>query len=385
MKNTHFYYIFILLFLSCKKDHNTQDTIQLKISSENYHKEIKLSSIIEEAHYIRLETNDECLLGSLIKKIIVTDNKIYILELNTNSIFVFDINGNYIFKINRVGKGPGEYISPGDFQVNEKTGTISVLDVVNKKINYYDAAGNFISDLTFKYRCLSYAFQDDFIYLDRANARYTSNDQDFDHNVYILLKDGKLINKFLPTKKYLENFVFIASSPFLPYKKTINYQGVFDNNIYSFYQDSMSIKYNIDFGKKWPDKKVFTKLLKIKTNNPQVYYNKLKDEGYILHMNFFESDNFMHIYFYEHDIIYNVFFSKNTWKSKGFNLNSYIDDISGIGYDRVYNITNDGKFVSAINASNALKNLDKIDNQDLYPNLEEIDNPIIMLFTLKPF
>jgi len=79
----------------------------------------KFSKFCDSITYIPLETKDSFLIGS-IDKIIVQNNKIFILDKITESIFCFDINGKFLYKIDRKGNGPEEYISIGDFQVNSK-------------------------------------------------------------------------------------------------------------------------------------------------------------------------------------------------------------------------------------------------------------------------
>ena len=78
---------------------------------------IKSSDIITKHTYIKLETSDSSLFGS-VNQIEILNDRIYILDKNkTNSIFIFSIQGEFIKRLGANGNGPGEFIAPQSFKI----------------------------------------------------------------------------------------------------------------------------------------------------------------------------------------------------------------------------------------------------------------------------
>lgn len=70
-------------------------------------------------NFIPLETNDSCLFSE-IREIEIVDNKIYIIDNKRSGLLVFDISGKFITKIGNLGNGPGEYVTPSNFNINKE-------------------------------------------------------------------------------------------------------------------------------------------------------------------------------------------------------------------------------------------------------------------------
>jgi hypothetical protein len=103
------------------------------------------SSVIQSITYIPLETNDNCLIGN-IEKVFYRNNRFYAIDKNvTKSIFVFDAGGKFLWKIDKRGKGPGEYTELLDFDV-DSIGNIYLLDNGAMKIIKYDSLGALITE-----------------------------------------------------------------------------------------------------------------------------------------------------------------------------------------------------------------------------------------------
>jgi hypothetical protein len=90
--------------------------IDIKKNIKNL-KAINLSTIGKQLSYIPLETTPECLIQK-IRKILFSDSFIFISEYS--KLLQFDKNGKFIRQIGSSGTGPGEYISVGDFCIDEQ-------------------------------------------------------------------------------------------------------------------------------------------------------------------------------------------------------------------------------------------------------------------------
>lgn len=86
--------------------------------------------------FIPLETGADNLIGDInIAKI--TDNRIFILDENySKSIQVYTLQGKFISHIGKLGNGPGEYVTPMNFQIDKMSQTVLVNGETGKLIVY---------------------------------------------------------------------------------------------------------------------------------------------------------------------------------------------------------------------------------------------------------
>ena len=73
------------------------------------------SDFIKEIKYIPLETTSGSMVGS-ITNIIIDHHKMYVRD-DKNVVTIFDLNGKYLNTLNRMGRGPEEYLSISDFEI----------------------------------------------------------------------------------------------------------------------------------------------------------------------------------------------------------------------------------------------------------------------------
>lgn len=122
----------------------------ISIASDN--PKIPIDSLIEEIKYIKLETNEENLIG-LISKIIFTDQHIFIADnVMANRIYMFDRNGHFLKKIGSIGNGPGEYLSIDHITLTPDRKKMVVVDDKKSQLLFYDLNGNYIESESTPYR-----------------------------------------------------------------------------------------------------------------------------------------------------------------------------------------------------------------------------------------
>jgi len=108
---------------------NFENNVQIVFKSI----ESQSTSLLKDITFVKLETNDENLLGN-INQIEVFDELIYI--LCDSGLYIFDLLGNFIRSIRCTGNGPGEFLSPYSFWIDED-GFIFVLDrQLNRLLKY---------------------------------------------------------------------------------------------------------------------------------------------------------------------------------------------------------------------------------------------------------
>ena len=64
----------------------------------------------------------------------------------------------FLFKFGSHGNGPGQFNTPCNIAVSEKTGTIAVADYENKRIQLFSSDGNYVRAIKLKNKCSTVAF-----------------------------------------------------------------------------------------------------------------------------------------------------------------------------------------------------------------------------------
>ena len=162
----------------------------------------EMLDMVKSIDYIKLDSSGPI---GVIDKMIVTKDKIYILDCHTaQQIFVFDKTGNLLFRIKNKGRGPKEYISIWDMQVDTIRNEILVNDALARSYLYFST-----DDGTFLRREKGIAN----CYLARIdslsiNLQIPGQDFNDDENWAILVsdKDSVLYKGFTPTPLQDNNF-----------------------------------------------------------------------------------------------------------------------------------------------------------------------------------
>ena len=188
----------------------------------------ELLDMVRQVDYIKLDSSEPI---GVIDKMIVTKDKIYILDCYTaQQIFVFDKTGNLLFRIKNKGRGPKEYLSVADMQVDTIRNEILVNDALARSYLYFST-----NDGTFLRREKGIAN----CYLARIDSLYinlTGVGQDFNDNenwaIIISDKDSVLFKGFEPTP--LQNDDFIINSFTYDRNGNLLYTPVYSDTVYRF-------------------------------------------------------------------------------------------------------------------------------------------------------
>lgn len=140
-------FILLLFFSNCSnKKNNVETTIpsncniyKVEVSTNKNYYDSTINLISDTAFVILKEKKD--IMFSYANKIIEHNNKYFILDKTLRSIVSFKKDGNPITKYGRFGQGPGEYVSPWDFDID--TTGLYILDTNSKKIIHYNEEGSF--------------------------------------------------------------------------------------------------------------------------------------------------------------------------------------------------------------------------------------------------
>ncbi|HPM02860.1 MAG TPA: 6-bladed beta-propeller [Candidatus Cloacimonadota bacterium] len=197
-------------------------------------KEITLSQIADEVSYIQLDNTFP--LDLIISSIKFTNTEIY-LNSRDLGILAFDRNGKFINRIGGIGRGPGEYLGYLTFCVNDKSGTVYVLDIGNV-IKVFSRAGQFIRSFSFKgYGPVieNMVFYDTKLFIQYA-AQYKSSD-------YEWIFCDTLGNVIKKQERHLPEFTnnWGAPYPICIFEKKICYYNGFADTVFSISSDMEEI------------------------------------------------------------------------------------------------------------------------------------------------
>ena len=113
-------------------------------------KPLLLSDIVKDVEYVKLETQDNILIGD-IKQLKRTEKFVFIYSRNQNHVMMFDTSGKFIRKIGRVGQGPGEIANIDFFTVSDNLVFIYPFSR-NGSLTVYDMRDNiFVKEIPLKW------------------------------------------------------------------------------------------------------------------------------------------------------------------------------------------------------------------------------------------
>ena len=199
LKIVIFQTLLVFLFLSCKDNENSKSDDNHEAVPEKIElgkrQPMKISDISSGMKVIKLETSENALLSN-INEIKIFDDSIYVLDVISKAIYVFDFEGNLVRKLQKGGRGPGEYISISDFLIDTTKRQLEIFDKDNMKINIYDLDNfNFKESISLPFNfAFTFHKKDGTYYFQTNNARNSIGENET--NSEVLLYD--------PSKKQLE-------------------------------------------------------------------------------------------------------------------------------------------------------------------------------------
>jgi hypothetical protein len=384
-----FLIIFFLLNVACDNKNKTPISSHIERIKIDplMNKGMLLSDVIEKIEIIPFETHQEGLITE-ITKIRTHNDRIYVLtgSISRMKLLCFDINGHFLFQIGKRGRGPGEYFTLRDFNINIWHQRIELYDIYNDKMIYYDFDGNYINDCEFDRKARAFVLIDSLYYGVFNDGEY----EDLPYNFFISPANSfKVMHEDIPFRQDIDNMNTI--NPFFEFDNNILFSLCLNDTIYKITIEGAKPKYIVDFGKKIPKNVMDKGMMSIVE-----YTNHHDVPGFLT--NLVESEQYLSIsYSFNRNSYANTFYYCKS-KKEGINLNNPVNDFNflpllppmcTIGDDYIsildafhvletYNITK--KNMSAGETINqlAFQELEKIALR-----LNESDNPVMLIYNLK--
>lgn len=396
------YFVLALLLIDCNTKSNSDlSDIYKTIDSSNYqnirlvdNSNYKIDSLkFEDVKYIVLETNENCLIGQ-IKKIKFRRNNIFIYDREiSNSLFMFDMNGKFIRKIGNRGKGPNEYITMEDFDLDDADG-IYIYDQPRCRIIKFNENGENVENINLPIWGVGFGLiTDNLFYIRVANHLFDDNTLG-DMAKYTLFYWDNIKRKIVYAQfpHQGENWLLYGNEKaHSNSQKPTFYKPAYSDNIYELAKSGAILRYSI-----------ITDTERI----PIDELNKMSDEE--AHVASWNGELGVSVTnFYETNSIISCSYYKNKGGKKNFHhyfkskksgkvitgRHDYRTDIIG-GYEPYgsyneyfYNwINNSSNFINAAkNNSSFNKGYGHLSIVNTLKTLKEDNNPLIVLFKIKDF
>jgi hypothetical protein len=295
-------------------DHKAR-TIRIDLSKSLETK--SLQDITSSISLVRLEESDDDPIG-VIDQLLITNTNIYILDRQrSKSLFIYDREGNLKNIIHKVGTGPGEFIRPDFFDIQKSTGNIIILDGNQRKLLAYSKNGDFISDVpapTETYISGFVTANNNTLFLDKGNEISEIS------NKYIRVVDsqGKIITELLPVPEYAKSITIGPRQPLQKFHSdTILYMPSLSDKIYQIYGNEINLRYQLDFGKYWPNEKYFEQE---QGKHPLKIAQNLVANEYAAFFNYLETKDILHVNFEYKDKPISFYYNKHSGESIFFHI-----------------------------------------------------------------
>jgi len=185
---------------------NGSEVINCNISQVTDTIDLPLSELIKNCEVIQLETNDSSLFKSIYHAS-VSENYVAIHSRGRMPIKLFDRKGKFIRNIGKIGRGPGEFTSLYDIQLDEPANKVYLTPFANsKQIIVYDLSRERLDPIPLVYKqtkCKAYVDKDIVTVLSMP---FKIPDTKPIPIAYQQTIDGKLIQEYEAPDHLLVNF-----------------------------------------------------------------------------------------------------------------------------------------------------------------------------------
>ena len=361
--------------------------------SFEYQKEIHLSEIVSDIEYIRLETNDSCLIGS-IKQLLKFNNRYYILDASVGKkIYMFDEHGNYMKQIDRVGRGPGEYAIPYAIAINQSENQLIVSDVMQGKMLAFDVETfDFIEesfpDIEAQYFCFLNK-ENDIAWYNTRNIIHKN--KAYPYHIITTKSDGTFINEMINIG-FDTGYILRPTSPFFQTDSSTLFSHPYQGWVYRIFADKAEALLKIDMqNHPFPTN---DDLVRLANNN--TFIQLIRKSDFINYFETFESDELYCFTFFATNTYFMALHSKVSKKSIYFpvhvvennRIKNLIQDNIGILYFDTPVFCVDNSYYSLIQPAQIIENKENYSG-NIHPQLQGIidnikieDNPVILKYKL---
>lgn len=367
-------FLFLVILISSCNSVPDEDIEQIVLRDEN-------SMVIADKKFIKLETKDECLIADINQFEVINDKLLILDSFGSKKLYVFDEDGKYITHIGLKGNGPGEYISPSGFSIQDNM--ISILDKQQRAILFYDL--------------------ETFEYLKTERIPYDICDFELSENSHYVFFG---YNSMAPPRKafhyYVLDSLFNIKSSFVPvefesghiyppfksmYKLNGDIFGFvrFRDIVYKITHEEVVPKYKLTIQQfKFPPLDYLKK--EEKTGINENYMPALESSNYISSFNVSENNNLLCINYFVNKKGYIGFYDKGNKNTYNYSIDRFQEQSGIYGIEKMLGRSDEGivfllrTYLIKNQTRKGLKFDDELKN--IVRDSSSEDNPIICIFNI---
>ena len=208
------------------------------------HRKIKLTDLIEEVEFIRLEETSSSLLGSFGDIHLVGDKIVFVGDRYKGDIYVFSKDGEFINRINRSGLGPEEYPSIQSMWMEED---LIAVYTYQKGIKRYKLNGDFVNSSKLNMPAVHVLRGAENYFLD---MNFNALADQSKYKLVRLNEKMDVTGKYLPFQKATAGGMSTYSSLF-NYKGSVGFYRPNSDTVYLYQQNKFLPFIHFEFGNNW--------------------------------------------------------------------------------------------------------------------------------------
>lgn len=285
MKNIALLLSVVIVFLSCKGTQPIEhvysgNALPVNIGSAS---EIDITQVIDTVAYIKLESSEDCYLGTITDVISFDDKLIIADKMITKSVYLFENNGKLIRAIGKVGQGPGEYSDVSHVMLSTNGQNIIIMDILKNQFIYYSLNGDYLKSEPLQYRAgnIGYINENALAYYNLSGVFSGSNDME--NTLLVSNKNGSLLYSTFPRLNNKEFNVITNANCLRMFGNTLYLNPNLSDIIYQVTSTQCNAVYNI-IGAERP-------VLNDKTKNEE--YIHFLDEKTVFNGDFVITDDYL--------------------------------------------------------------------------------------------
>ncbi len=393
IKNYFVIIVFVLSSCSIKSDNgadeetiNTQyfkvpDNISTHIA--NKHNHFMFNDFYHKIDGFQLDLKGGPVGG--IHKVRLFDSTILILDrYYTKKIFAYNLEtGNYLFSIGEEGKGPGEFIRLGDFEIDKKNQIIVTCDWYMQRISFFDLQGGFKYSKEIQFTPIHMGIAGDFYYFLCANP----NSQPGFDNLKITTSRLKIVKEY-----DLNSSLPVISWPNITFSYYNNILLLFyplSDTVYKLDSTSIDTYAVLNAGNRSFMAALSSNKINIPSNFKErsMFLRSNKVEKFILPNGYYEVDSYRYFLFRLMNKRYCMIQNKKTNKNQIQGIPFFNPHIPSSS-DPLYSVQNIGDFFAFSPSSLSKINQNTIENNSIFSrrltksiqSLNDSNNPFILIF-----
>ncbi|MHC1780148.1 MAG: 6-bladed beta-propeller [Bacteroidales bacterium] len=227
--------LFAVVITACNSNRSSKTIIDLDKTDE-----VSIFDLVDSISVVQLETTKESLLKGAY--ILSHKNRYYAFDRDQQVVICFDNNGKFLFKLNKKGRGVGEYNYVSSFQIDPYNDYL-LLDAPWGVMYSYDLDGNFISKTIMSTEARAY---DKVFAADKDRLLYFTFNYKF--NAFYYSRSSKqILEWFIPRNEEIKGTYYGSTYQFND--SIYLYKDVINNEVLNLTDPQKRVAYKLDFGK----------------------------------------------------------------------------------------------------------------------------------------